>query len=196
MYHPIVSGQADAVFGSRMMKKYGGPLKGGMPLYKYLGNRILSVFENNLLGLNLTEFHSGFRAYNLHALRKIDFSAMTNDFHFDTEIIIKLNHQKFTITEIPIPTYYGSEICYVNGMRYAGDVVKAVYRYKQTCQSVKRHPEFEEYFVHYPIKESKGFEPLQRGTDGGPGSGRVGFRMRGRYIGGTAAKAEKPCDGS
>jgi len=156
MYHPIVSGEADAVFGSRMMKKYGGPLKGGMPFYKYIGNRILSVFENNLLGLKLTEFHSGFRAYNLHALRRIDFSAMTNDFHFDTEIIIKLNHQKFTITEIPIPTYYGSEICYVNGMKYAGDVVKAVYRYKQTSRSIKRHPEFEEYFVHYPIKESKG----------------------------------------
>ena len=70
LYHPIVTGEADAVFGSRMMKDYGGPLKGGMPLYKYVGNRILSVFENRALGMHLTEFHSGYRAYSLDALRK------------------------------------------------------------------------------------------------------------------------------
>jgi 2-polyprenyl-3-methyl-5-hydroxy-6-metoxy-1,4-benzoquinol methylase len=155
LYRPIVTGQADAVFGSRMMKNYGGPLKGGMPLYKYVGNRILSIFENAALGLNLTEFHSGYRAYSLDALRKIDFTHMTDDFHFDTEIIIKLNHQDFTITEVPIPTYYGTEICYVNGMKYARDVFRAVRRYKTTCRSVACHPEFREYFVHYPVKHSK-----------------------------------------
>src|ERR1700693_345783 len=56
LYHPIVTGEAHAVFGSRMMKTFGGALKGGMPFYKYVGNRILSVFENRSLGLNLTEF--------------------------------------------------------------------------------------------------------------------------------------------
>ena len=155
LYHPIVAGESDAVFGSRMMKTYGGPLKGGMPFYKYLGNRILSVFENSSLGLNLTEFHSGYRAYNLHALRKLDFAQMTNDFHFDTEIIIKLHHQRYKITEVPIPTYYGTEICYVNGLKYAKDVFRAVRRYKQTRASVACHPEFREYFTHYPVKESK-----------------------------------------
>ena len=155
IYHPIVAGKADAVFGSRMMKTYGGPLKGGMPLYKYLGNRILTVFENAALGLNLTEFHSGYRAYSLHALREIVFSQMTDHFHFDTEIIIKLNHQRFRILEVPIPTYYGDEICYVNGVKYAKDVFAAVRRYKQCVGSVVRHPEFEEYFVHYPIKHSR-----------------------------------------
>jgi 2-polyprenyl-3-methyl-5-hydroxy-6-metoxy-1,4-benzoquinol methylase len=79
---------------------------------------------------------------------------MTNDFHFDTEIIIKLNHQRFRISEVPIPTYYGDEICYVNGMRYAKDVWRAVRRYKRTRNSVAKHPEFQEYFVHYPIKHS------------------------------------------
>src|SRR5579872_2564312 len=155
LYHPLVVGEADAVFGSRMMKTYGGPLKGGMPLYKYVGNRILSAFENSALGLNLTEFHSGYRAYSLDALRKIDFTHMTDDFHFDTEIIIKLNHQDFTISEVPIPTYYGTEICYVNGMKYARDVYRAVRRYKRTCRSVARCPEFAEYFVHYPVKHSR-----------------------------------------
>ncbi len=155
LYHPIVTGEAAAVFGSRMMKSYGGPLKGGMPIYKYLGNRILSTFENAALGLKLTEFHSGYRAYSLDALRKIDFTHMTDDFHFDTEIIIKLNHQGFAIGEVPIPTYYGSEICYVNGMKYARDVFRAVRRYKTTCRSVACHPEFREYFEHYPIKHSR-----------------------------------------
>jgi len=155
LYHPLVAGQADAVFGSRMMKDYGGPLKGGMPLYKYVGNRILSAFENRALGMHLTEFHSGYRAYSLAALRNIDFSRMTDDFHFDTEIIIKLHHQGYGIKEVPIPTYYGEELCYVDGMKYARDVARAVRRYKQTCRSVNCYPEFQEYFVHYPIKHSK-----------------------------------------
>lgn len=155
LYHPIVADDADAVFGSRMMKTYGGALKGGMPLYKYAGNRILTSFENRALKMNLTEFHSGYRAYSLHALRNIDFSRMTDDFHFDTEIIIKLQHQRFRIQEVPIPTYYGDEICYVNGMRYARDVARAVRRYKQTRRSVKCFPEFQEYFIHYPIKQSQ-----------------------------------------
>ena len=156
LYHPIVMGEAHAVFGSRMMKTYGGPIKGGMPLYKYAGNRILTVLENHALDLNLTEFHSGYRAYDLHALRRIRTEKMTNDFHFDTEIIIKLRHERFNIKEVPIPTYYGTEIRYVNGLGYARDVAKAVWRYRQTCRSVRCFPEFQEYFIHYPLKESKG----------------------------------------
>src|ERR1051326_3075490 len=156
LYHPIVMGEAHAVFGSRMMKTFGGPLKGGMPLYKYVGNRILTIMENRALDLDLTEFHSGYRAYDLHALHRIRTEHMTNDFHFDTEIIIKLRHERFAIKEVPIPTYYGSEICYVNGLKYAKDVAKAVYRYRQTCRSVRCFPEFKEYFIHYPLKESKG----------------------------------------
>ena len=106
--------------------------------------------------MNLTEFHSGYRAYSLDALRKIDFSQMTDDFHFDTEIIIKLNHQRFRIKEIPVPTYYGDEVCRVNGLRYAKDIARAVSRYKKTVNSITPYPEFKEYFVQYPIKHSKG----------------------------------------
>jgi 2-polyprenyl-3-methyl-5-hydroxy-6-metoxy-1,4-benzoquinol methylase len=155
MYAPLVAGQADAVFGSRMMTTYGGPLKGGMPLYKFVGNKILTFIANRALGMNLTEFHSGYRAYNLHALRRIDFSKMTDDFHFDTEIIIKLHHQHFKIHEVPIPTYYGNEICYVNGMKYAGNVVRAISRYHRTLRGVRLYPEFGEYHLHYPLKESR-----------------------------------------
>ncbi|MBV8148188.1 MAG: methyltransferase domain-containing protein [Candidatus Eremiobacteraeota bacterium] len=155
LYHPIVAGSADAVLGSRMMPDFEGPLKGGMPLYKYVGNRVLSTFENQALGMNLTEFHSGYRAYSLQALRQIAMEAMTDDFHFDTEIIVKLHHQGFRIKEVPIPTYYGNEICYVNGMKYAFDIVRAVRRYKSTIRSARRYPEFAEYFITYPLKEGR-----------------------------------------
>ncbi|MEN9935467.1 MAG: hypothetical protein RLZZ387_2046 [Chloroflexota bacterium] len=154
MYAPIVEGRADAVFGSRMMTTYGGPLKGGMPLYKYVGNRILSAYENGALGMRLTEFHSGYRAYNLHALRQIALAPMTDDFHFDTEIIIKLHHQGFRVTETPIPTYYGDELCYVDGLKYARNVYRAVRRYRQTISGRATHPEFAEYAAHYPAKDS------------------------------------------
>lgn len=146
VYHPIVTGSADAVFGSRMLPDYGGPLKGGMPLYKYLGNKILTYIENKVLGLNLSEFHSGYRAYSMAALRQIDLSEMTDDFHFDTEIIIKLHHQNFRIVEVPIPTYYGQEICYVNGIKYAYNVLRALYRYRRTIRGRACYQEFREYF--------------------------------------------------
>lgn len=154
MYAPLVRGEADAVFGSRMMKDFGGPLKGGMPLYKYFGNRVLTEIENRALGLHLTEFHSGYRAYSLNALKQVRLDNLTNDFHFDTEIIIKLHHQSFRIKEVPIPTFYGDEICRVDGMRYAKDVLRAVHRYTFTARAVRAFPEYEEYFVPYAIKRS------------------------------------------
>jgi 2-polyprenyl-3-methyl-5-hydroxy-6-metoxy-1,4-benzoquinol methylase len=129
MVAPLIRGECEAVFGSRMMTK-GAAKKGGMPLYKRLGNRILTRIENRMLGTDLTEFHSGYRAYSVRALRDIPFQHNTNDFDFDTQIIIQLVHAGKRIQEIPIPTYYGDEICYVNGMRYAKDVVKDVFEYR------------------------------------------------------------------
>jgi len=155
MYAPLIAGEADAVFGSRMMRDFGGPLKGGMPFYKYVGNKLLTAFENRALGLNLTEFHSGYRAYNVKALSQIRLDKLTDDFHFDTEIIIKLHHQNFRILEVPIPTFYGDEICYVNGLKYAKAIVRAVYRYHETSRAVRSYPEYEEYFVPYAIKRSR-----------------------------------------
>jgi glycosyltransferase involved in cell wall biosynthesis len=121
---PLRKGEADAVFGSRMMDP-GGALKGGMPLYKYVGNRILTTVQNWLLGSSLSELHSGYRVYSVDSLKALPFQRNSNVFHFDTEIIIQLIIAGKRIKELPIPTYYGDEICYVNGMRYAFDVVKA-----------------------------------------------------------------------
>jgi SAM-dependent methyltransferase len=101
-----------------------------MPLYKLVGNRILTKFENSVAGLDLTEWHSGYRAYSVAALKEIPFEQNSDGFAFDTEIILQLHEAGKRITEIPIPTYYGDEICYVNGMRYAGDVTRDVLRYR------------------------------------------------------------------
>ncbi|MGE3809183.1 MAG: methyltransferase domain-containing protein, partial [Gemmataceae bacterium] len=155
LYGPLVAGEADAVFGSRMLPDFGGPLKGGMPLYKYVGNKILTACANRMLAMNLSEFHSGYRAYSLDALRNIDFSHMTDDFHFDTQIIVKLQHQGYRIREVPIPTYYGNEICYVNGMKYARSVLQTMWRYRRAVSGAATYPEYAEYQNHYPLKKSK-----------------------------------------
>lgn len=118
---PITEGRAQACFGSRMMES-GKALKGGMPFYKYIGNKVLTGFQNFVLPDRLSEFHSGYRAYDVHTLARLPLLENTNDFHFDTEIIIQLMAAEAHIEEVPIPTYYGDEICHVNGMRYAKDV--------------------------------------------------------------------------
>jgi glycosyltransferase involved in cell wall biosynthesis len=124
LLEPLRKGEAAAVFGSRMLTP-SGARQGGMPLYKFVGNRILTWLENRLLRANLSEFHSGYRIYSTRALAAIPFDRNSNDFHFDTEIIIQLLIAGLPIKELPIPTYYGDEICYVNGVSYAFNVVMA-----------------------------------------------------------------------
>ena len=127
LMEPFRDKKVGAVFGSRMLSRWSA-LKGGMPLYKYVGNKILTHFENWMLDSSLSEFHSGYRIYTINALKKIPFDLNTNDFHFDTEIIIQFVVSDLIIKELPIPTYYGDEICHVNGMKYAFDVVLSVLR--------------------------------------------------------------------
>ena len=124
LLEPLRTGEAGAVFGSRMLTRKGA-LRGGMPLYKFVGNRILTWIENRLLKSNLSEFHSGYRIYSTRALSAIPFDRNANGFHFDTEIIIQLLIAGQRIVELPIPTYYGDEISYVNGIPYAWHVVMA-----------------------------------------------------------------------
>ena len=118
LIEPLKSDNVDAVFGSRMITK-GAAIKGGMPLYKFIGNKILTNFQNFILSSSLSEFHSGYRVYKVKSLKKIPFQINSNDYSFDTEIIIQLLIAKLKIKEIPIPTYYGDEISYVNGIKYA-----------------------------------------------------------------------------
>src|ERR1700722_990397 len=124
LLEPLRTGEAAAVFGSRMLSP-SGALRGGMPMYKFVGNRVLTWIENKLLRSNLSEFHSGYRLYATSALAAIPFERNANGFHFDTEIIIQLLIAGLPIKELSIPTYYGDEICYVNGIPYAANVVWA-----------------------------------------------------------------------
>jgi glycosyltransferase involved in cell wall biosynthesis len=121
---PLRRGEADVVFGSRMLVPRDA-LHGGMPLYKFLGNRILTSVQNRLLGTKLSEFHSGYRVYAVSAIKTLPFDRNSNVFHFDTEIIIQLVIAGKRIKEIAIPTYYGDEICRVDGLKYAFNVIKA-----------------------------------------------------------------------
>jgi glycosyltransferase involved in cell wall biosynthesis len=129
MVAPLERGEADAVFGSRMLDE-GAARKGGMPLYKYVGNRILTRVENAAAGTSLSEWHSGYRAYSVAALRDVPFDRNHDDFDFDTQIIVQLVEAGKRIVEIPIPTFYGDEICHVNGLGYARDVTRDVLRYR------------------------------------------------------------------
>jgi glycosyltransferase involved in cell wall biosynthesis len=111
-----------AAFGSRIATP-GAARRGGMPAYKLVGNRILTTVQNWLLKTHLTEFHSGFRAYRTDILKSIPFTLNSNDFHFDTEIFIQCVRAGVKIAEMPIPTRYADEVCRVDGVRYASNVV-------------------------------------------------------------------------
>jgi 2-polyprenyl-3-methyl-5-hydroxy-6-metoxy-1,4-benzoquinol methylase len=148
LLEPLISGEADAVFGSRMLSP-GSARRGGMPLYKLLGNKILTRVENSLLEMKLSEFHSGYRAYSVAALKRIPFEENTDDFHFDTQIIVQFKAAGLRIKEVPIPTYYGNEICHVNGVRYARDVVRSVLEFRLHQAGVVNRPEYS----HVPLSE-------------------------------------------
>ena len=126
---PLLVNRADAVFGSRMMTR-GTAREGGMPLYKYVGNKILTRYENAMTGAGLSEWHSGYRAYRLSALRQLPLESYSNGFDFDTQIILGLIDHKARIKEVAIPTYYGDEICYVDGVKYAKDLFLHTTRYR------------------------------------------------------------------
>lgn len=124
MMEKIVNGGSDVVLGSRMLNKKSA-LDGGMPLYKFIGNIILTKVQNLILGVALSEFHTGLRAYKIKALAQVPFHHNSNGFSFDTDILIQMIGNKMSISEISIPTHYGSEICRVNGMKYACEIIIA-----------------------------------------------------------------------
>ncbi len=131
-YLPIVLASfddtTDAVFASRMINKKMA-LKGGMPLYKWIGNQLLTAVQNFVMGTHLTEFHTGFRAYRVGSLKKVPFAFNSDGFHFDTEIIVQAVASGWKIKEVSIPTHYGDEKCHVAGIRYAWNCLKAVAKY-------------------------------------------------------------------
>lgn len=123
---PILDGRADFVFGSRIL---GDPLAGNMPWIRYVGNRALTFMQNLLLGLHVSEFHSGYRAFSVPSLRQVNFAGISTDYHFDTEMIILYAMKGLRIAEVPIPTHYGEERSFLNIWHYGLNVLYATARF-------------------------------------------------------------------
>jgi len=113
---PIIDNRFEIMLGSRVRSRH-EVLAGGMPLYKYLANRFLTILENLVLGLNLSEYHTGFRAFTSKVLRTLPFQRFSNDFVFDQEILISAVAAGFKIGEIPVPVRYFPEASSINFLR-------------------------------------------------------------------------------
>lgn len=112
MAHLIGGGLYPVVLASRILGN--GALKGGMPFYKYVANRFLTLFENLLTGQKLSEYHTGYRAFNREVLETIDFEANSDDFVFDNQILSQIIMAGFPIAEITCPTKYFEEASSIN----------------------------------------------------------------------------------
>jgi hypothetical protein len=110
------------VFGSRMIN-WQDAIKGNMPIYKFIGNKILTFIQNMLLLTQFSEFHSGYRSYDVNALKTINFNKLTNQFHFDTEIILEFLKKNFTIKEFPIDTHYGDQVSHLKSIPYGFSIL-------------------------------------------------------------------------
>ena len=119
------------VFGSRILGK--GALKGGMPMYKYIANRFLTLFQNIMLSQKLSEYHTGYRAFSREVLEKVPFQKCDDDFVFDNEMIAQIFWQGFDIAEVTCPTKYfdeASSINFVRSSKYGLGVLRVSMRYR------------------------------------------------------------------
>jgi glycosyltransferase involved in cell wall biosynthesis len=130
LVEPIAAGDADTVFGSRMLG--GRPLEGGMPRWKYVANVLLTATANIVFARYLTEIHSGFRAYSRHYLETVRFEDNSDDFIFDTQIIAQGMANRLTFREVPIVTRYFPEASSINfrrSVKYGLGILEVLMRY-------------------------------------------------------------------
>jgi len=123
---PLLHDEADVVQGSRM--RGGGALEGGMPLYKYVANRLLTALENRAFGLRMAEYHSGYMLYARRTLEAIPFDRLSDTFHFDGEMILMAAKRGLRIVELPIPTRYADETSHLQPIRYGLDVLRIIWQ--------------------------------------------------------------------
>ena len=143
LIEPIQKGEYDMMIGSRLLGK--DTLEGGMPFYKYIGNRFLTWLENLVLGQNLSEYHSGFRAYNRTVLTTIPFILNSDDFVFDSEVLAQVTAFDFKIGEIAVPTRYFPEASSVNFRRsvvYGLATVWTMWKYLLYKICLSKNPQF------------------------------------------------------
>ena len=137
---PLLRGDADAVFGSRMLG--GRPIEGGMPKWKYWANLFLTMVENATFYIFLSEYHSGFRAYSKRYLDTVNFEANSDNFVFDTEIIAQGVAKNMLIKEVPISTRYfdeASQIGFWRSVRYGLSILKTMFFYKLHKKHIYSH---------------------------------------------------------
>jgi glycosyltransferase involved in cell wall biosynthesis len=135
----IGSGLYPVVFGSRILGK--SALTGGMPKYKYISNRFLTLVQNILMNQKLTEYHTGYRAFSADVLRKISFDLNSDDFIFDNEIIAQIFYNGFSIAEITCPTKYFAEASSINfkrSLKYGFGVLRVSILYFLTTSGIHR----------------------------------------------------------
>lgn len=111
----ISEGIYDVVIGSRILGR--GALKGGMPVYKYIGNRALTFIENVMIGQKLSEYHSGYRAFSRKVLTSLPLLENSNDFLFDNQMLLQALFFGFSVGEISCPTLYNEESSSINFVR-------------------------------------------------------------------------------
>jgi len=143
MIKPIANGECDAVFGSRMYIKRNA-LLGGMPYWKFFANIVLTWLENLVLGMNLTEYHSGFRAYSRKVL-ELPLHLNSNGFVFDTEIIVQMKVAGMKIKEIPITTRYFAEasmIGFWRSVQYGLNILSVMLHYLLDRFGIRHHEQF------------------------------------------------------
>ncbi len=131
MAYVIANGVYPVVMGSRILGK--GALKGGMPWYKYVANRILTLAQNILLNQKLSEYHTGYRAFSREVLEAIDFDSNSDDFVFDNQMLSQIFYKGFEIAEITCPTKYFEEASSINLKRssiYGLGVLKVSLEYR------------------------------------------------------------------
>lgn len=138
-------GICDCVLGSRIRTRREA-LAGGMPLWKYLANRFLTIIENSALGQNLGDFHSGFRAYRREVLETVPFERNSNDFVFDSEFLAQAVHFGFRLGDIPVPVRYfkgASSINFRRSVRYGFATLGVLVRYWANRLGIVRVPIFQ-----------------------------------------------------
>jgi glycosyltransferase involved in cell wall biosynthesis len=115
MIYPIARGLFDVMLGSRILGK--GALKGGMPLYKYVFNRFLTLFQNIMMGQKLAEYHTGYRAFSKEVLEKLPLENNSDDFVFDNEMLGQIFYFGYTVGEVSCPTKYFEDASSINFKR-------------------------------------------------------------------------------
>jgi len=141
---PIQDGAADVVLGSRL--KSGSALSGGMPWWKYLSNRFLTGVENRTFGLQLSEYHTGYRAYRREVLETVNYGLNADKFIFDQEIMAQVVEAGFRIAEVPVPTRYfaeASSASFLASSRYGVGILWLVLRYQLHRAGLWRQRQFQ-----------------------------------------------------